>query len=411
MVAEHGWKVRGVTKQPARYLAVGSAYRRALYPVLTRRAHVSTGEAILDPELTEIRFWHRAGSGFKVFSADFSDATTSLSHEVLRTFGEAFGVPLELLFKGHRVMGKPVTTGCPMGMPMSWTALSIIHYCIASIVDDMCNFRIKGDDLIASWTAEQITEYKVISAQVGLVVNEKTWVHDELGTFCEGDYKLSHERGSKWFILRRLPTFSLKSFVKDEPVPYEIGERYISRGVDRQLLRDMQGFFHESWITLARAKGVNVYAPSCFGGLGFIPKLDHPLDEVTARVVNASHNGTLIYDQRQVIHTSLARRCLDQYALCRWSVNGPGDTAQLERRFATALAASCYVDAYSGSCMKGTITRGKRVRSLAAYRKKFLRSGINTVFVRTSVQTAYSVSSRLRPEEPPAPAPYVNIWA
>jgi hypothetical protein len=308
-------------------------------------------------------------------------------------------------------MGKSVTTGCPMGMPMSWTALSVIHYCIASIIDPLCNFRIKGDDLIAHWSDLQIKDYESLAAGVGLLVNDKTWTHKSLGTFCEGDYRLTHEARTNWYVLKRLPTFSLKSFVKDEPVPNDIGERFISRGVERQLLRDMQAYFHESWIKLANARCVNVYAPACFGGLGFIPKEDHLLDEVTARVVNASHNGTLIYDERHVIHTAMARKCLDKYEECRWSVNGPGDPLQLERRFSAALAASCYVDAYRGACMRGVVSPGKKIRSLAAYRKKFLRARIPTVFVPTSVQTAYSVSKRLRPEEPPPPAPYVNIWA
>jgi hypothetical protein len=400
MVAELGWKVRGVTKQPARALAEGSAFRRAIYPCLKDVRHLTTADAILDSELSEIWFYRKGRPDLQVFSADFSDATTSLSHEVLAAFGEAFGVPLHLLYEGHQIRGKPVTTGCPMGMPMSWTALSIIHYCIASQVDELHNFKIKGDDLIAYWSSFQISSYKEIAGSVGLVVNEKTWTCDRLGTFCEGDYILSSDKGGFRHCLRRLPTFSLKSFVKNEPFPHEIGERFVSRGVPRELLRDMQSYFHDSWLVLCREKGVNAYAPARFGGLGFVPKLDHPLDELTARIVNASHNGTLVYtDKDDIKRKGLASMCMSTYSRVAWSVHGQYDPSVLEDAFATNLATACFIDAHGADSSKEIVTPGKRVRSLRAFRRRFERSGIATTFVRTSVQKAYDVISRLKPTE------------
>jgi hypothetical protein len=286
-----------------------------------------------------------------------------------------------------------------MGMPMSWTALSIIHYCIASLVDCQHNFRIKGDDLIAYWTAQQIQLYQKYSAAVGLLVNDKTWTHRKLGTFCEGDYELVLKDGP-WVVLKRLPTFSLKSFVKNEPFPYEIGERFISRGVPRELLFDMQAYYHVSWRKLAHEKGVNPYAPSRLGGLGFVPKLDHPLDELTARAVNASHNGLPLRSEREDHrYKGLASMCLGSYSRVRWSVFGTLDPVAFDREFSSVLATCSFMDAHRAILEPRAITPGKRVRALRAFRQRFLKSGVKTVFVPTSVQTAYSVLGRLKPIE------------
>jgi hypothetical protein len=284
-----------------------------------------------------------------------------------------------------------------MGMPMSWTALSIIHYCIARLVDPLCNFRIKGDDLIAYWSLSQISAYRTKSETVGLVVNEKTWVHKTLGTFCEGDYELTSGLRGMRHTLKRLATFSLKSFVKDEPFPYEVGERFVSRGVERQLLIDMQSYFHREWKMIARRNGVNEYAPARFGGLGFVPKQDHPLDDLTCRMVNASHNGTLVYDERNVIDTVLARRVLNAYQAYPWSVNGTLDARRVDNAWSIALSEASFMDYHIQRARKTTVSRNKRVRSLAAHRRKFAAAGCKTVLVPTSVQTAYRVISRLKP--------------
>jgi hypothetical protein len=404
MVAEHGWKVRGVTKSPARALADGSAYRRALFPLILREKHVVTSESLLDPELLEITFRRPKWWSLHVFSADFSDATTSMSHEVLKTFGEAFGVPLRLLYEGHTVMGKPVTTGCPMGLPVSWTALSIVHNAICELVDRNGCYRIKGDDLIALWSSHQISEYTRIAGAVGLVINEKTWVHRSMGTFCEGDYRLTWH-GRDTAVLRRLPTFSLRSFVKNEPLPIDVVERFISRGVPRGVLHSMQLWFHSKWIKVAAEKSVPLYAPLGFGGLGFVSEPDRQLDALTCRMVNASHNGTLVYDGEAVKHRGLAGRVQSIYVRTKWSVTGQFSASEIKAGYEQALARCSMIDAL-GADHSGTRppSLGKRVRALGAMRRRFDAARIPTVLVPTSVRTAYDVLARLRPCETPLQA-------
>jgi hypothetical protein len=270
------------------------------------------------------------------------------------------------------------------------------------MVDPTYSYRLKGDDLIALWTPLQISFYKDVAATVGLVVNEKTWTHKSRGTFCEGDYELVETR-SNLTVLRRLATFSLRSFVKNEPIPYQIGLRFVSRGVPIRTLERMQSHFHKSWLVLCREYGVNRFAPPSFGGLGFVSKPGRLLDSTTARICNAAHNGTLLFTEKDVIkYTGLAELCMRVYNGVKWSVYGQIDTELLESVFSRTLAACCFLDVVNGKgASSRVITPGKRVRSLYAYRKRFLASGIKAVSHRTSVETAYRVIDRLKPATDP----------
>jgi hypothetical protein len=420
MVAELGCKVRGVTKSPARILAEGHAHRRRIFPVLCTERNVVTSESIFDPELAVITFNRPLKGDHYVFSADFSDATTSLSHEVLEAFGREFGVPLYLLYKGHRIMGKPVTTGCPMGLPMSWTALSLIHNSICELVDPHYCYRLKGDDLIAFWTPLQIRMYTEIAEHCGLVLNDKTVTHKSYGTFCEGDYMLRPGNRHSVYHLDRLATFSLKSFVKDEPLPYDIAERFVSRGVDPGLLHRMQKAFHKQWIDLcAERSGINPYAPRSFGGLGLYAK-DARLDSVTARMVNAANNGTLRYVEEPIIGGPLSRLAVQTSQLVRWSVNGQASKQAVEDAIMHTLAVCAFLDRCGATEKRKAVrTPGKVVRQLRAFRRKFIAARIPTVDVPTTVETAYSVLRRLNPVDPApllgqvhaAPVQYDHTWA
>jgi hypothetical protein len=371
--------------------------------------HTVTSESIMDPELTVITFVKPLPGDHYVFSADFSDATTSLSHEVLRIFGETFGVPLNLLFEGHRVMGKPVTTGCPMGLPMSWTALSIIHNSICELVDPQRNYRLKGDDLIAYWTKMQIDWYTDLSASVGLVLNDKTIVHPTYGTFCEGDYRL-RPGGSRHtaFHLDRLPTFSLKAFVNNEPVPYEIAERFVARGVSSALFADMQRYYHKSWRHLCHEKGVNPYCPRSLGGLGLYTGPNHLLDTHSAKMVRACHNGVVLHREDDTVKgrtlTQLARGAIDRV---RYSVHGaPAHDEPVEEAIRHLLSTASFLDALvEPETKKVNRTPGTVVRSLAAFKRKVLRLKCLGGSIPTTVGTAYSVLRRLHVTD----APLVNL--
>jgi hypothetical protein len=400
MVAESGLKVRGVTKSPARVVAGGQAYRRHIFPFLEKDKRAVTSQALVDPELLEIHF-HRGErrSGLRVFSADFTDATTSMSHEALACFCEAFGVPPELVFEGHTISGKPVTTGCPMGLPVSWTALSVVHLAVCEVIDPTGSYRLKGDDLIALWSPAQIEGFIALAAQVGLVVNNKSMTHKSIGTFCEGDYLLEHV-GHKSFVLRRQATFSLRSFAVNEILPHDDAERLVARGVSRDLLYAMQQHFHKMWIRLATEKNVNPYAPRSLGGLGMVSSPDRQLDPVTCRIVNSANNGTLLFKSKDTIkYTALSGMLMSVYNSVPYSVRGDARAESLlEKAFLANFGACSFLDALERPLDRVEVpSPGKLVRSLWAYRRRYLRAKIPSVLVPTTVGTAYDVLSRLKP--------------
>jgi hypothetical protein len=282
---------------------------------------------------------------------------------------------------------------------MSWTALSIIHNAICEICDPYRCYRLKGDDLIALWTQQQITLYKGIAARCGLITNEKTWQCKSIGTFCEGDYVLSWGSRGTVATLTRLPTISLRSFVKDEPVPIEIADRFVARGFPSGVFTDMQSYFHSKWKKLCREKAVNPYGPRAFGGLGLYGP-DRRLDSLTAKIVNASHNGCIITNADPVKHKGFAGKCQALYDGIKWSVNGSVEPEDLKVVYTRALALCSFMDAL-GNRGRKTVrhTPGKVVRALAAYRRRFLRSGAVCVAFPTTVKAAYDVLKRLKPHE------------
>jgi hypothetical protein len=243
-VLEYGWKVRFVTKSPAELVRLGHAVRNRYYPLLLHPRMPETRDGLATDRCTG--FVVRFEKGRRVFSADFSNATDTIYVEVLDRVAKVLGVGINVLY-GHAVNFRPKDHCCDvrydrhhmysgisvtcksgedhlfstqrglyMGLPSSWTILSLIHFLIAKKVDDMTPqrsvviskktkkqrfrrrrlFRIRGDDLISYWTLLQIAEYRKICNSVGLILNEdKTLESQYRGTFCEEPWCLTELDG------------------------------------------------------------------------------------------------------------------------------------------------------------------------------------------------------------------------
>jgi hypothetical protein len=296
VVAERGAKLRIVTKNDPDLVALGHRYRSAMLPFLKDMKNVVVSDSLRDPELSAIHFPNAREGGLLIFSGDFSEATDRLSHEAMGFMCRVLKLDPRVVFEGHSVHGKPCTQGAFMGLPSTWSCmLTTLHYAVCLVVDPGHSFRIKGDDIIALWTREQIARFTDLASQIGLVVNNKTAKGPLYGTFCEGDYRLRWTaRGA---VLERLATFSLRSFLNDEPLAFDQWNLYIRRGVSQKRLAYMQRNFHVKWVAAASRLGVDRYAPAVLGGLGLVPPVrGKRLSLTSMKMLKAFHDGRMAID-------------------------------------------------------------------------------------------------------------------
>jgi hypothetical protein len=393
-VPELGNKTRVVTKNESLRVAHGHRVRRTYEPVINNQEWSTTSDSKLDPELSVIDFTKAQGSDLVVFSGDFTNATGELSHEFLDLLAETLQIPGELLHKGFTVKGKPMTSGAFQGMPASWTVgLQMGHYCIARYVDPTHSFRIKGDDIIALWSLEQISLYTGLSKQVGLIVNDKTIVSKHYGVYCEGDYI----RVGK--TLKRLPTFSIRSYVNGTIPSTDLINQYLARGVPREILLTVQQQSLTKWLALAKEHGVDPYMPEKFGGLGMMPPdMNAIIPREYSRIVQLAHNGQL-----PVLYTDitsklkLAQRLKAGLSEVRQSVHGMEFADELyEEALGRMTAILEFRLALMGESSTRVDTPGRTVRRLKAFKKRCL--GLGRDDHETTYAKAYEVLGRIHIE-------------
>lgn len=356
-VRERGYKVRAVTVSDYDLVAQGHKYRKAYFPVLSSLKNVTTSESLRDPDLNQIKFSgsRRFRRRRYVFSADFSTATDGLKHCVLRHACECLNLDTRVVFEGHRVNGRLTLSGAFMGLPMSWTLLSILHYAVARMVDPEHNFRIKGDDLIALWSKAQIALFRQLSADIGLVVNDKSATSSDKGTFCEGMYSL-HGR-----TLVRLPTFSIRSFVEGSILQPDQLLSLARRNVSFKNVAACQRIL--LWRRCkapAKRNKISLTVPTYLGGLGLVPNQPRALvkDPKAQAAFVAAHNGKLILPVGdQTKSSGLTAKVLAAFAQqLRWTYAAPEHQAQILPRFkrelARRVAALSVHDVVNGSALK-----------------------------------------------------------
>jgi hypothetical protein len=292
-VRERGWKVRMVScSDPIRSLK-SEAYRRGLFSKLRKFRPIRT---TLMGEPTHLRF-SNVSRGAIVYSADLSAATDELSHDAIRAVCEATNIPFDLV-TGGTIDGRTMTAGTLMGIPLSWPFLSIIHYwAIRRMNIPDGTFHLKGDDLIALWSLEEVAFYEHhLPLLTGMKLNAtKTLLGKSHGVFCErffsrkGDTDLFH-MGS---------VVSLRPFVsgeRDRGFPPEIAVTDYLWSLRGRLPWDrIYAFYKAFFLTVDKSYlglGPLIYLPPYLGGLGVLPKdPDRLVPPLLQRLMSAIHDG------------------------------------------------------------------------------------------------------------------------
>jgi hypothetical protein len=209
-----------------------------------------------------------------VYSADLKKATDGLSHQWLSWICHYLGLPASEVFITEYIdAGGSIVEllrGAFMGLPVSWTLLTLTHLIICERVDPDGYFWLKGDDMIAYWTRAQWDKYKQLMTVTGMTINEsKSFVAERRGTFCEGLYQLSNDG------LELIPTMSLRGFVHKTNTGSVFDN--VSMAMKDSILRGVNR--HHVWNVLRATSGdilglcersrTPLALPRQLGGLGF----------------------------------------------------------------------------------------------------------------------------------------------
>jgi hypothetical protein len=207
-----------------------------------------------------------------VFSSDLSRATDTVSHDIVNILVRELALQ-EIVVKHCFPDKTPWLRGIPMGMPASWSILTLTHAFVAFKVDSSGSFRIKGDDLIAYWTKAQINQYIDLIENLGYIVKRKcSYIHPTRGLFCENPYELRH---SELIPLEGYFSFKFLSANTAEFDLPSIARRLhglVDEGVPREVVCNIQSMYLRKQIRLCRQMSVDPYVPAFFGGMGLVPK-------------------------------------------------------------------------------------------------------------------------------------------
>nr|QIR30296.1 RNA-dependent RNA polymerase [Plasmopara viticola lesion associated narnavirus 17] len=268
-VKEIGYKARIVTKSQPGIVCRGHAERKRLWPLLERFTCIK--DSLGDPPMViRIKWYSDSGPrhGRRVISADFSAATDTIKHRVYEAFCKRFSIDGRLLYRDMFTNGESWKRGSPMGLPIGWIVLSLLHYHIAVAVDPDKNFRIRGDDLIAVWTASQWRSYVGICDSYGLVINtKKSFQSRKLGIFCEKIYRWDERTHS---LRIDSSIHSLRFLAKEQTDYLSIGptcQKFLAGGANGDRLRMLVRTNFPELFQLSKTLGIYPLAPSVFGGL------------------------------------------------------------------------------------------------------------------------------------------------
>jgi hypothetical protein len=268
LIKELGFKTRIVTKSPAGNVMLGHIDRDKLFHYVKQipECYEALNEGLLPIPLRVVDDDHY------VYSCDLSRATDTVSHEVLWAMARHLGLS-ELVFK-HAYDGKPWKRGCPMGMPASWSILSLTNYWAAIDAAPKSSFRIKGDDLIGYWTKRQINTYQANIRGLGYIVKtSSSYVSLSRGLFCENPYEVRNG-----YLVPLEGYFSLKFLSQNLPDQinlFALADRFhnlVNEGVPRKIVSSLQGLFLKKEIQKSWQARIDPYVPRMFGGLGLVPK-------------------------------------------------------------------------------------------------------------------------------------------
>jgi hypothetical protein len=186
------------------------------------------------------------------------------------------------------VDGKPVISGAPMGLPLTWSILDwLVDFCCRYADPKLRNYMHRGDDVIAWITEEQFRVLCWALEAAGFSINmTKTFKSKSRGTFCEKYYNLAKDG------LHAIPTIPLRGLLEkqDEIVTLsQFSHECRDRGCDMARVWTLIKGFHEPLLTKAERQGVPLFVPSWMGGLGLVPRA--PTHKVSKLVQSKFHGA------------------------------------------------------------------------------------------------------------------------
>jgi len=271
VLPEYGLKTRIVSCSDAVRTFKSEAYRKPLYRLL---AKLPCCRRALHDQLADLPF-RRVSEEASVYSADLSSATDRLDHNVLAVFCDLLHVPRDVVF-GGTVDNRPMVRGTLMGIPCSWVMLSLVHaWAIWSSRIPLTTCHLMGDDCIAMWTPDQISEYnRNLPRLTGMELNtSKSFISKTGGTFCERFYL------RRWGTsLVNVPTLSLRSLLDkskrrtyEEGIPHQIRiRRYLWDNVGSWRYKVLLAI-QSAWAP-EKLRRPRVHLPLSLGGLEVLPK-------------------------------------------------------------------------------------------------------------------------------------------
>jgi hypothetical protein len=220
-VFELGWKVRVVSCSDVVRTCHSEAWRKPLFGLLKkiRPCSLPLRGDMVTMKFTSLQSWYRGRKPDKdtrfLFSADLSAATDNLTWPAIRAVCDGLGVPFDLV-AGGTLNGKPMTRGTLMGIPCSWTILSLCHFLAIEVAQCLPkgSYFLKGDDLLGYWSSFQISRYSDALAILGIPLNkQKTLTSKDVGIFCEKVYHLTEVHKNHAVAVMDHSVLSLRPFV------------------------------------------------------------------------------------------------------------------------------------------------------------------------------------------------------
>jgi hypothetical protein len=248
-----------------------------------------------------------------LFSADLSAATDTLSWDCIDKLSRywEFDPRLVKSFTYESTIHGQVkpNTGTFMGLPLSWTVLSLTHEMICRVVDSSGeSYFIKGDDLIAYWTIAQWLLYKELSASCGFVINDKkTMVSLTEGIFCEKFYRLGRPTKIKgWrkvaiaLYPEEITPLRFVSSVGTVRTEDGFNPNWVTKGKSLEDLHGKVGKLKIKALIRILSENIPKYIrtitpdrrlPLAFGGLSMCSNLSEPIPNSLIGLYRYIHNG------------------------------------------------------------------------------------------------------------------------
>jgi hypothetical protein len=272
LVKELGWKLRWVTRMKAETVRAQKRMQMRSFPNLlkkvssVRRGLKKEGALCTGPS-------HPAYYPY-VYSLDASKATDKMSRSAFQLCLSAVNQPMPTFMIDRKIM----TIGSPMGMPINWVLLNILHESSASFSFDEGAYALCGDDFIGLGSDQDFSLYLSKNSTFGLVPKPESIIRSTVGgIFCERLY--IRKDVDQCRILEEAPIWGSTRMLVSNEMLFEVEhQRYSPQCllVGPSTFEKLGKFPHmrevlRPLVDMARRFKINPYLPIQMGGLGIRP--------------------------------------------------------------------------------------------------------------------------------------------